>query len=295
MKLYSIIVIYNHNKDILSSVIESLINQVNKIIIVNNNLNEYEYKKKTSIIKVLNLYDNKGIAYAQNIGINIAINEGADFILTSDQDTIYPDNFVKEMLDFYDKYKNHYKIGAISPLFRDLNSKRKIEPVLILKNKKIKKVYDVNSLNECAIVSHVISSGMIIPASVLKEIGLMKEELFIDWVDTEWCWRARESGYEILQNTRVIINHHHGDNSIKFAKFTLINHNDRRKYYRFRNGLYLLLYGKYDLYIKYYIFISLLKMIFLHYLYRRNINNFFKIIIKSIIDSSNKKMGQVKI
>ncbi|TCW60164.1 glycosyltransferase family 2 protein [Treponema sp. J25] len=295
--IYTILVTYNPNIAMLKKCISSMANQVTKIIIVDNTplgCTELKNMEKQNLINIIFLFNNKGIAYAQNIGINIAIEQGADFILTSDQDTIYPENYVKEMISFYEKCKNSYKIGAIAPLFRDLNSRREIEPVLILNNKKIRKVYDVSNFEDCLLASHVISSGMIIPTSVLKYVGLMKEEYFIDWVDTEWCWRALKNKYQILINKSIHINHHLGDNSIKLGKFSLVNHNKIRKYYRLRNGIYILLYEKFNITIKKYIFISLLKMIILNFIFRENILIFIKILFNSFYDGITKKMGKIE-
>jgi rhamnosyltransferase len=46
-------------------------------------------------------------------------------------------------------------------------------------------------------VDHVIASGCLIPATALQAVGWMREDFFIDWVDTEWCLRARDRGYRI--------------------------------------------------------------------------------------------------
>jgi len=290
-KIYSVIVTYNPNISILKQCIDSLINQTDKIYIIDNtNLgcNDLEVFNDKKKIDVIFLNNNMGIAYAQNIGINIAINEGADFVLTSDQDTIYPYNYVKEMMFFYEKYKNNYRVGALAPLFRDLNSRREIEPVLVLKNKKLKKVYNVNNLDECISVSHVISSGMIIPVNVLNDVGLMKEELFIDWVDTEWCWRIRVCKYDILVNKNLIINHRLGNESKLIFKYKIQNHSMLRQYYNIRNALVVLKeYWHFPCYREY-IIIILLKNIIVYFL--KNRIKEFVLLYFAISDFFKKKM-----
>lgn len=39
----------------------------------------------------------------------------------------------------------------------------------------------------------------------------MNERFIIDWVDFEWCWRAREKGYQIIGNANVLITRQLGD------------------------------------------------------------------------------------
>ena len=36
----------------------------------------------------------------------------------------------------------------------------------------------------------------IINNNIILDVGLMDESLFIDWVDFEWCWRAKSKGYK---------------------------------------------------------------------------------------------------
>ena len=56
-------------------------------------------------------------------------------------------------------------------------------------------------------VSYTISSGSLIRKEVFEEVGLMNEDLFIDFVDNELCWRAKFFGYKIFISSRAKMNH----------------------------------------------------------------------------------------
>jgi rhamnosyltransferase len=43
---------------------------------------------------------------------------------------------------------------------------------------------------------------------VLDVVGGMNDSLFIDYVDIEWCLRAKNLGYEILGCYRALMNHY---------------------------------------------------------------------------------------
>jgi rhamnosyltransferase len=60
-------------------------------------------------------------------------------------------------------------------------------------------------------VDLLISSGMLIKTSALREIGMLDELLFIDHVDTEWCLRARARGYRLLGVCTAKMTHRLGD------------------------------------------------------------------------------------
>jgi rhamnosyltransferase len=274
--------------------IDSIYKQVTKIILVSNENVNIHYKVDNC--NHINLKKNYGIAYAQNVGIKMALEEEADFILTSDQDTMYPEHYVENMLNFYNEYKDKYKIAAVAPCFKDLNSNRYIEPIQIIKGDKINKYFiNKNEKEKYFIVSHVISSGMLIEKNALKEIGLMKEEYFIDWVDTEWCWRAYSQKYCILQNPNVIIQHVLGDNAKIILNYSITEHNSIRRYYRVRNAVYLLLNeDMIDNKMRGYLIVSLLKMFVTHFYFSNNIlkesiNKYF-----AVKDAVLKSLGQNK-
>lgn len=88
------------------------------------------------------------------------------------------------------------KIGAIGPVFYDSRTGTKY-PFILLKGMRAKKVFPRG--NVPLKVSFLINSGMLVPVSTLKDVGLMKEELFIDYVDIEWCLRAASKSLTFTQ------------------------------------------------------------------------------------------------
>ena len=71
----------------------------------------------------------------------------------------------------------------------------------------------------------------------------MDEPLFIDWVDLEWCWRARKLGYQIIGNADVEIRHQLGDGSINVGFRKISVRTPIRHYYITRNAVYLALHS----------------------------------------------------
>lgn len=235
--VYAIIVTYNPDLILLEKCINSLKDQVKKIIIVDNTpkgCKNLEMFKNYSNVEIIHLYYNYGIAYAQNVGIKKALDGKADFILLSDQDTIYPPTFIEDMLICF----NDEKVAAAGPLFEDINT-NKIEFFVKKGILGFKKIYPKNGKHE---VLQLIASGTILNVKYLPDIGLMREELFIDWVDMEWCWRAIKKGYKIIGNADVIIRHKHGENSRKCLTKTILIRKPFRYYYTIRNAVFLSIY-----------------------------------------------------
>lgn len=239
MKIFAIIVTYNPDILLFKKCVESILSQVDTVVIVNNGescvfdslKNDMAEKK----IHVIELGKNMGIAYAQNCGIEYAKNNYADFVLFSDQDTVYPTDFVEKSIETCDNYKME-KVAAVVPLFFNEN-KKQYSQINIEKTKAI-----APEIDKVYFVSHAISSGTFSPISIFENVGGMNEELFIDWVDYEWCWRAVNSGYKIICDTKNIINHNMGDSYKTILGRKIVVYSSFRNYFFFRNGVYLLIH-----------------------------------------------------
>lgn len=227
----TIIVLYKCNIDKFSNVLQSVINQTDYLILVKNDNIFFPIDKfNNPKIHLINLYNNYGIAYAQNRGVDYAKKLKTDYLLFSDQDTIFPDDYISRMQN---KLCNYSENTIFAPVFFN-KIKEQIEPLSITLKDSI-----VPNNDQAISVFHAISSGTIVSMSNFEKIGYFNEALFIDYVDFEWCWRAKKLNYEILCFPDIQINHNLGDNyKIIFGKKVTIRSNFRY-YYMIRNGLIL--------------------------------------------------------
>ena len=174
------------------------------------------------------LYENKGIAYAQNVGIKEALNHNYKYIVFFDQDSNTSENFVASMIDEYISIKREDdKLGILGPIVYDNKSDKE---------------YKSYAHEGCThtIVPFVISSGMIIDTFIIKSIGLMDERLFIDYVDCEWCWRAGSYGYHTYMTRNVKLYHSVGDSYFSFWGIKFGISKAFRYFYQYRNVIFLL-------------------------------------------------------
>lgn len=102
--------------------------------------------------------------------------------------------------------------------------------------------------------SHVIASGMLMSREAWRVVGPFCEKLFIDWVDTEWCWRALANNMIIVQTPSVIISHELGYGQKIFAGRSVTIHNSFRNFYKIRNAIYLMLHSNYSFKYRYHAF-----------------------------------------
>lgn len=244
----AIIVLFFPNDRLLERLLNSLINEVGIIYVIDNTPEaaldwlSYEwFLMKGHNVVYKSLGDNYGIAKAQNVGIESAIASGCDYVILFDQDSAISKGMIKELLLAEQLLlSSSVSVGAIGPIYVDEKTgayQRIVGHSLFF----IKKI-NVTPVDKFPInADYLISSGSLIRTSVLKSVGLMREDLFIDWVDIEWCLRATRLGFSHFAIPKATMFHSIGDSFVKVGDRSLNIHNDMRNYYIVRNACHLLL------------------------------------------------------
>lgn len=240
MKIYAVIITFNPNVDNVFKLVESLLLQSVNVVVVDNNSNNKSDLNSLMLAHTIMLDDNLGIAKAQNIGIDYAEKNNAEYIVFFDQDSSIPDNYINNLMFDYKQLKiQGLKIGAIGPRFIDDRHDFYYKTISLSKSGFRKKM-DVSNITQPIHSSLLISSGSLISVETLKNVGLMRENYFIDYVDTEWCIRAESQGYKNYMSSKAVMRHTIGDKILQFGFFNVPVHSPFRRYYRVRNAMYML-------------------------------------------------------
>lgn len=233
-KVAAIIVSYNPDNNLFDSV-NLLINQVNKIIIVDNGSKDEIIKNINSIanidkekIQVIFNKENLGIATALNIGVKEALAQEYKWILTMDQDSKASTNMIEKMFEVYKGISEDERkdILSIFPNFVD---------------ERIQSIEENSDMKAYEYVDADITSGNLLRADVFDKIGFFDDSLFIDLVDTDFCMRLNEKNIKMIKVRDAILYHSLGESqSVKsiFGKFNTSNHSALRRYYMTRNRFY---------------------------------------------------------
>jgi rhamnosyltransferase len=192
---------------------------------------------------LLKLGDNLGIAAAQNRGICAAQESMPDleFILTLDHDSSVPRGMVSSLEHAFDGAARRAKVAAVGPILYDsranvavpFHTRRGVFVHKRLHGGDGEVPFEVDGLN---------SSGSLLSVEALRSVGLFDEELFIDHVETEWCFRAKAAGYRLYGCPCVRMVHRMGIDARKYWLFGWHLWPIRppnRHYYIFRNSVLL--------------------------------------------------------
>jgi rhamnosyltransferase len=225
-KTAAVSILYNPEKFVEQN-INSYVNHVGKLYLIDNSETAvFDYQSLlTYSDKIILIHDgkNEGIAKRLNDACALALKDGFEFLLTMDQDSYFEENHISTYLSCLNSFadKSHVSLFGIN--------------------------YETQSETKNCIyerVKNLITSGSIINLSNYKNIGAFDENLFIDFVDIEYCFKSIISGYKIIKFSNVYMHHAIGavikKRSLKNLSTSIRSiHSAARLYYMQRNFLYL--------------------------------------------------------
>lgn len=222
-----------------------------KIVIVDNHSSDNSamlLKQKYNELPLIISDFNKGYAGGMNIGIKYALENSADYIILSNNDIEYPDNFLGPMLELIQSNKS---IGIVSPKVLYSNDRKKIycagadfkllrgAGVAAFQGKEANKY-----ANEIREITMAEGSCLLARKEVFEKAGLLNEEFFMYFEDLEFSDRVRKY-FKIYFTPKSIIYHKGGAGS------SWENHSPLYYYYYTRNRY--LYFKNFNLTVKVYI------------------------------------------
>ncbi|HEY1904098.1 MAG TPA: rhamnosyltransferase [Terracidiphilus sp.] len=244
-RISAIVVLYHPDNRLLERLLNSTADQVDHIVLVDNTPNPDD--KLSSLVQryeprvtYVPLGHNMGIATAQNAGIQKALSRGYSHVLLLDQDSYLHQDMVKELAYAERKLlESGIKVAAVGPNFID--EKTGTASKAIRHGWMHVQRIPIDGTDTRPVeADYLIASGSLIRLSMLAELGAMRDELFIDWVDIEWGLRARRAGSKCYIIPSAVMTHSIGDNFVQFFAKDINLHNNTRNYYIVRNATYLL-------------------------------------------------------
>jgi rhamnosyltransferase len=172
--------------------------------------------------------DNLGIATALNIGVKWAQSVGYRWVALFDQDSTVPPGFIDTMLHAYDTSPRRDRIALLVP--RYIDSRRGIP---------LAAIYAEDGSLQVA-----MTSGSLMPISIVSHEGWFEDSLFIGAVDYEYCLRLRSSGYSVEECADAVLLHAPADftecklHGVRL--FSTSNYSAGRRYYRERNTIWMI-------------------------------------------------------
>jgi rhamnosyltransferase len=239
----AVIVSYNPGDEFPENV-HAILEQVATVIIVDNGSESTSLLKKTAElpgVEVIYNAGNLGIANALNQGFERAISDGFEYVLTFDQDSRPMPWMVEKLLSVYRIHLRAKQIAVVGPSIDD--------PVAEVKGRHLRPrgtvFFELVSCEQGCLegITFVITSGALYRTDIYQKIGMFRGDFFIDYVDMEYCLKAKTFGYEILVNCDAHLIHRLGKRQkrvimgrAEYPRF----HSPLRWYYLSRNRIPML-------------------------------------------------------
>jgi rhamnosyltransferase len=174
---------------------------------------------------------NLGVARGLNLGVAQARARAFAWVLLLDQDSDLHEDMLRSLIEVRAAHPDSGRVAVIGAGFGE-ETRPAREPWSAWEE-----------------VESVITSGSLIPLAAHEAVGPFREEFFIDYVDSEYCFRARAKGYRVIRTTKPLMSHSIGAPTrhtvLGVSKWTT-NHSPDRRYYIARNDTVMLReYGGY--------------------------------------------------
>jgi len=199
-------------------------------VVVIDNASKDEFKVQSSKFKVfqglrvISNDKNLGFSGGQNVGIKYALDNGADYVLILNNDTIVDKNLIEELLNAAQKDKN---IGIAVPkiyfasgfeFHKDRYKKSDLGKVFWYAGGEMdwknvigfhRGVDEVDRGQYDRIEKTDFASGccMLVKGEVFEKVGFLDEKFFLYYEDSDLCERIRRAGYSIMYSAKAILWH----------------------------------------------------------------------------------------
>lgn len=287
-KYCALVIWFNPDNQVFKNVY-SYIDDVEKLFIVDNSaenhidiVKSYEFSDKCEYVF---LGGNTGLAHALNVGCRKATEQGYDFVLTMDQDSLFEKNAVQLLKKYMEEHKEEYSIvcpNVKSLYLDDFSGKEKIAY--------IKWDTDVNEEQ-----NWVMTSGSLMSLSDYNACGGFDDAMFIAHLDIDIGIKIHKMGKKVMMLGNAIIQQHFGNSKPKKLLWKTVHPSFAspvRTYYLFRNQKYL--EYKYGKKIRGFIGVSLWKFVVKITFFEDQKIEKYKMMIRAYRDSTHGIMGEYK-
>jgi GT2 family glycosyltransferase len=239
-----------------------------KLYLIDNSANSFTtsliqellLKYPVSLIEHFDAKGNIGVAAGNNIGIKKAIEDRCDYFLFLNNDIFIPDkNLFSRMIPLCAEHKIvtpkifYHDNGLIWMAGGYMNHWKALGVHYGMNQK------DGPAFNVSKYVTYAPTCFLLVHASVIKQIGIMDEQYFAYYDDTDFVYRAGKYGIKVWYEHSLYITHKVSSSSGGDDSMFYIYYGNRnklyfiKKHYKGLHKLYLYLYYCIVRYIKYYL------------------------------------------
>lgn len=233
--LAAVIVAFQPKPQQLMQLLDALAESVGHVIVCDNGGAAWVAGVRRNVVYV-SMGGNVGVGAALNAGFRWAHRHGYAWVVTFDQDSAPQPGCLPRLTHVL--RTEGETVAAVAPMIRDARSQR-LGPLVGEITAWWRRPKLFLSDGVVAPLDHAITSGMVVRLDAWRQVGPFREDFFIDYIDIEWCVRARARGYRILGVGGAELLHELGERWLFLPGGARVAvHRPERVFYELRNGIW---------------------------------------------------------
>ena len=155
----------------------------------------------TAPVRLVECGANLGFAGANNVGLRLAMEQGARHALLFNNDAVMAPGAIAKMVDAAERMPKCGAVGATILQYHDRERVETLAGATLRRSTGMVERVAGNSDRRAprpvkVAIDYVIGCCMLVPMETVRDVGLMAEDYFLYGEDTDWCLRMTAAGYE---------------------------------------------------------------------------------------------------
>ncbi len=189
---------------------------------------EASYKKPIIFIQS---GENNGFASGNNIGIKYAIaKDDFDYIWLLNNDTVVNENTLSLFMNNLDEKGN---VGIYGNVLKDYYNPSRIQTYGGYINPYLGTSHYINNKSDLDKINFISGASMLITRECIDKVGLLPEDYFLYYEETDYCFKARKCGFNLKVILESVTYHKEGSSTSlgsKNIKMDLLFHSNKLKF-----------------------------------------------------------------
>lgn len=152
-------------------------------------------------VEIIELQDNKGYAGNNNVGIQAALEQGADWVFVLNEDTILATDCITALVAIGE---SDPKTGIVGPMVYHFDEPGIIQSAGGVFDKHLRGSHlaqnkaDKGQFDQPHAVDWISGCAIMVRRAVIEQVGMIDERFFYYVEEAEWCLRTKKAGWKII-------------------------------------------------------------------------------------------------
>lgn len=216
--VYVVILNWNNAADTLACLksLQDIDYQPYVAVVVDNGSKDGSVEKIQAafpFIHQIKLDSNLGYAAGNNVGIQFALDSGADYVLVLNNDTIVDKSMLSELVSLAESNETFGMVGPKMYCFQPQDTIFAIGSFInwsmgyTTNRGMFKHISQIEIPPKPEEVDFIAGCCVLVRRKLLEEVGLLDLDYYLNYEDVDWGIRAKRNGYEVWLNPAAVIWH----------------------------------------------------------------------------------------